>query len=260
VTHATTEAVIDKIAKLLNLAEGKGATANEAAVAAAKAQELMDRHRLDRATIDAGSGPDSEQVGFSKGDPLEKMGRAVSWKLFLGGDLAAIHSCRLVVTPVGKTLKGRVELILIGRPSDTQVVSYLYTYLTREIERLTKFALVSMRGYFISRSDAVEWGRSFRLGAVAEVLDRLIEAQKRVHDQAKQDGAQCRALVLLDDHKKAVADFAKRFVRGRVYRHDMPRQDHHGHLAGRRAGRNIALQDGLSEGKTEAQLDRGSST
>lgn len=248
-------AIVDKIAKLLNLSRGKGTTAHEAAAAAAKAQALMERHRIDQAAVDKLRSQDDLSALVSD-EPLDRLGRPVPWKLTLGANLAGLNCCRLVALP-SRHRAGAAELIVIGVGEDVSVVRHFYGYLSREIDRLARGALAAERRarFRWSRPEAQRWGVSFRIGAVNEVILRLRRA-KQAERQAAAASGHSRALVLLDDHEKRVLAFVNRFVGGGSYGEPGSgfRQDLEAHVAGRRAGRAIALNHPLAAGSSAPQL------
>ena len=239
--------IVDKIAKLLNLSRGKGTTSHEAATAAAHAQRLMDRYRLDLASVDKLHATADDVKAFAD-EPLDRLGRPVIWKTSLGAELAGLNSCRLVALP-SRRRAGAAELILIGVADDVAIVRHLYTYLAREIDRLAGAALKQERqsrpGW--SRMKATWWGLSFRLGMVNAIVSRL----RREKQQARSDAAagDSRALVLLDTHEQRVLAFCDIFVKG-PSAYGRPSDDFHqnleAHVAGRRAAHSIALHAPLT--------------
>src|SRR4051812_14047841 len=84
--------IIDRIRKLLSLAQSKNE--HEAAAAAAKAAELMRKHEIDQAVLAAtapGETPPEEIVTDGIG---EKRGKSVSWRVLIGQGVAAATGCR----------------------------------------------------------------------------------------------------------------------------------------------------------------------
>ena len=257
----TTEQIIDKIAKLLELSRGRGTTTHEASTAAALAQGLMDRYRLDMATIDRLHAT-AEDVVCVSDEPLDQMGRPVGWKMSMGAELAALNSCRLVALPSLRRA-GAAKLLLIGVGTDTQVVRYLYTYLRREINRLAQSSVRSMRRKraWWPRQESTLWGTSFRLGAVSEVVRRLRLVKQNERDATAAAGHST-AIVLLDTHEKRVLSFCDVFVRGEGAYGKPPegfRQDLSAHVAGRRAASTIDIPTALpADGSNPAINKHGS--
>lgn len=238
----TTDEIIDKIAKLLRLS--KSPNVNEAALAAAKAQEMMDKYRIDAAAVDVnGDGqknPDEPIEDYTKTEPLDKLGRkGASWKSILAGGLGRVNNCRSYRS-WARNEHGAYHQVLgiVGRKSDVQVVRYMYQYLVREIDRLTKE---------LAHGNGRSFCNAFRLGAVATVRERLQEAkaktEREMREQAETMQARIRvekALVRVDNQKLEVDIWVRRHLHlgsGRRVNYSSG----HGYVAGRQAGHSIRL-------------------
>lgn len=87
----TFENVLRQVQKLLKLAEHANTNPEEAAVAAAKAQKLMDEYKIERLTAEAAPDQASEDETLfqtSTGSPLDDHGKgkkAPTWKAWLVG-------------------------------------------------------------------------------------------------------------------------------------------------------------------------------
>ncbi|MBW2672384.1 MAG: DUF2786 domain-containing protein [Deltaproteobacteria bacterium] len=244
------DTILDKIAKLLALSVGKGATVHEAAAAAAAAAGLMEKHRIEQAEVDQlRDGQNGNSLRDA--DPLDVIGKPVLWKLTLGAELAKLNYCRLVALSVMG--HGKARLILIGHRQDVAVVRQLYTYLRREIERLARAAVAAQRrvraGW--SRVEATQWGTSFRIGAVLEIVLRLRRAKEQ--QQRAVVGRNERALVRLENYEQRVVRYCRTLATGPGYGEPPEgfRQNLSGHLAGRVAGRSLALAPPLEAAATK---------
>jgi len=228
----TMQDILKKIGKLLKLAES--GNVNEAATAAAQAQKLMDKYKIETcASEDADL---EEEDIIHPGDPLEAAsGQLARWKSQLAGILARASQCRIYLSP------GR-GIIIVGRESDIGSVRYLYRFLTREIDRLCN-------------RDCKGCGRTyrnnFRLGAIDALREKLREQKRNTEFEARQSATGVpdeRALVRVETAIKRIEKRAKdvevwmaqnlRLGRGSSYRvtsHASARQ------AGKRAGRTITL-------------------
>jgi hypothetical protein len=239
--------VVDKIRKLLRLAES--ADVNEAAAAAGAAQRLMEEHRIDQAMIslddDESDGtPDEEDIRSWADEPLESSGRLPGWKSQLAVAIAGVNGCQVFL---GRAYKGddydhpQTTLCLVGRPSDVASVRYLFAYLTKEIDRLCK-----LHGRGLGRT----WANSFRVGAVHTVRKRLKQAQEkaRLDARSKLKGKGTTALAKLD---LALARVDKRALEAEAWmkehlkltsaRSSRTRRDWDAYAAGKRAGGSIDL-------------------
>lgn len=131
--------ILDRIKKLLALAQGKGGTANEVAVAAALAAQLMQAHKLTEADIPTDETDGSDMVDLPAGaDFLD------SWKFVLVTCVARSFMCEAV----GLRAAGRRKVRVVGRREDVEVTLEVYGHLVGEVERLTT----------AYEGDEIEWG------------------------------------------------------------------------------------------------------
>ena len=178
----TQDNILDKIRKLLALA--KSANVHEAAAAAARAQSIIDKHKIDLALLqeeeqheqdDASDEPVRRCLDF----PLFTTGRRLPmWKWDLAWSLCNANQCRpWVSTEYNRSEKKYARMCyVIGRASDAQTVQYLHQYLCHELDRLAKTHTGKGR----------TWLNNFRMGAVSEIENRLEEKQAYDHKALKQ--------------------------------------------------------------------------
>jgi hypothetical protein len=135
----TQDEAIRKVLGCLRLA--KSTNQAEAALAAAKAQEIIDRYKLDVNSLDYDSqskARDDEKIMDFGADPLADMGKTSSmqrWKLILASSLARNNQCKVYTT---WGADGNRKVAIIGRPSDVSTVRYLHALLVGEVQRLQK--------------------------------------------------------------------------------------------------------------------------
>jgi len=159
--HSDSEKVINKIRKLLNLAaEGNGATAEEAASAAAKAQELLFAHNLEMSQVSSLDPEAYEKDKFSLG----KYQGNISWRRKLMNVVVRTNFARCVY------VESTADVYLIGKPSNVEAVKYLYAYLSREIERLMR-EYCKDKGFGASGKES----SAFLMGAMFAVAKRLTD-------------------------------------------------------------------------------------
>lgn len=235
--------VLDRIAKLLALAEGSGTTPNESAVAAATAQRLMDQHQIDRAELGA---DDGERVSDDH-DPLYSgTGKMPSWLGALADVVTRANACRVWIstlrarTPSG--VRVRNQLMVVGRKSDVQVAHYLFQFARREIERLVDD--YRDRGLISGRTQLT----NFRSGAVWALRQKLTETK----DAARRD-ASSQAIVRLDERdaeaEQAIED--KGFRTRKLSRHT---PDAESWKLGKEAGASIEVRPGVEGSPNAKQL------
>lgn len=167
----TYEEALDRVVKLLKLS--KSDNPNEAALAAAKAQEIMDRFKLEPGAVNA-AGVEEPARPFEAiqkfADPLygTHFGKNPTWKIRLASTLCAANQCRCFLTG-GATF-------LIGRASDASTVRYLYAFLEREVERLAERD---------GRGNGRTWINNYRLGVVDTLGKRLHEQRAATREAVK---------------------------------------------------------------------------
>lgn len=241
----TYEEAIQKAAKLLRLAASNNP--NEAALAAQRAQEIMDRFKIDSIAFESATTPkpDEEIKNFGF-DPIDATPYA-TWKGRLCMVLAELNQAICY--------KGRNGICLIGRPSDVSTVRYIYGWLAREVEQLAS-------------SNCTGCGRTYannyRIGVVETVVRRLRESQAETR-QAMRKEAQAldsigddtadnivRASMALVRVNNAIATIERRDKEVRAWQEknyklgrgssSRTRFDSTARDAGRRDGHNVRLQ------------------
>lgn len=229
-------AIIDKVRKLLRLAESPNA--NEAASAAAKAQQLIDEHNLSAALLALDSGaaePDEDIEDFSAKDaPLDSQPLMHRWRSQLAGTIARANACRIY-------LRGG-DIALVGRPSDAETVRYLFAYLAREVERLCE-----KDGKGCGRT----WRNNYRLGVVDTIMVKL--RKEREHfavEQRKLAAAEPntqalvrvnQALAIVEKRSADTAEWVKKNLKLYAGSSSYSRGDSGAREAGRKAGQSISI-------------------
>jgi hypothetical protein len=162
--------VVAKIVKLLRLASSDNP--HEAALAASRAQELMDRHKVESWMLDGKGEPEEDIANFSSRDdalnPGEK--KTATWKWRLALALAKANAVELYV-------KGG-PIFMVGRPSDVQTVRYLFAYCANAIE-----ALVTKQGKGHGRT----WYNNYRLGCVDAIRESLKKERERLRGEMRRE-------------------------------------------------------------------------
>lgn len=180
----TTEAIEEKIRKLLALAANNPSQA-ESASALAKAQALMTEHKIEQASLSVENAKEEEEIFsiFGKQEGIT----AQNWKYALAGDLARANGCFMY------TQRSRGTIGIVDKPSNVRSCQYLLLYCVNEVERLAKANCVGLgRAYIIS----------FKFGCVSAIRDaitlerRKLEADLRAKAAAANDG---RGLIVLNN-------------------------------------------------------------
>lgn len=175
---------ISKAARLLRLANSDNP--HEAASAAAKAQDIIDRYQISAALLELeGKTPDEphEDIGYFKQAPLDGKvdGRLSSWRSRLAITVADANGCKCLFTG------GAVNLV--GRPSDAETVRYLYAWLANETERLA-----DKHGKGCGRP----WRENFRHGVIDTLGQRLRAQRAATADAMRAEAGAPSAIVLVN--------------------------------------------------------------
>jgi hypothetical protein len=212
-------AIIERVRKLLAMAESTDSVA-EAAVAAARAAELMAQHELSEAEIRAAAGAEAAPPEPIVRDAIipgqEKAKRRVAWKQTIASAAARAFHCHLWFR--------QAEFRLLGRTSNTQAASYVITHLWCEVDTLTEAAwraAVAAGRVRTDRLSAKTWRANFRLGAAARLAERLYEQRRAtVAPKAPTPGvevgpppASTMALAIVDRDREEVVEEWKTMTR-----------------------------------------------
>ncbi|MAH50128.1 hypothetical protein CMI37_30185 [Candidatus Pacearchaeota archaeon] len=235
----------EKIANLLRLA--KSDNVNEAAMAAARAQRLMDKYKIEVAleSLADDDFPDEDIINCQ--DPIERLNQRCMWKTLLADSIGTANQCN-VYTQGG-------DIKIVGRPTDINVVRYLYAYLVREVNRLCD-------------RDCKGCGRTFRnnfrLGAHSALKKKLSQQKEDTIADARQRATgvpDSRALVRVDQalakieqRKKDVETWMKKNMRMGTASASRSNYNRDAYEAGQRAGGSIQItraRGSLGSGKQE---------
>ena len=163
---------------------------------------------------------------------------SVSWVGSLLNGVCRANFCRVV-----RLSSRSAKFSLIGKKSNTETSIYLFEYLKREIDRLSKEAVKSEG--ILSRK--ATWRRSFCHGAVSTIISRLKD-QRRVNTESTDKS---RALIVVSDQEleKAMTVYFPNLSRGRR----VSIRGGEGYESGRVAGQSIGLHQGLT-GRSQRQI------
>lgn len=196
----TQEAIIDKVKKLLRLADIKsGGTPAEIAAAAAKAQQLLFEHNL--AVEDVGDIHDdkSEEKITKNLFDLEATYLTSTWHAYLLHVISKPLFCRMIYHPAKAGKPGRTTLV--GKPSNIAVCRYFYEYLHRTIDLMAVEyreewkAKKNKAGEKFIPDDSFRVRMEFCRGAVSTIGKRMAEKFAEETTTSKDS----RALVVISD-------------------------------------------------------------
>jgi hypothetical protein len=233
-TPGAAPAALAKVRKLLALATSSNP--HEAALAAARAQALIESHRLQAwLAAEQGVREDPDPIVDARDAPIEVARKIRKWKVALASALADVNGCLAYVL-----VRGDDEaIVLVGRARDREVVIELWQWLVKRIEWLS-----ATHGAKRSR----QWHDAFRIGVVDEVAPRLDEGRAQATSELVST-----ALVAIDididpmrvAHREALDRFADENL-GLAHGRGM-RVDATAYRRGRGAAGDLSLGRGLAK-------------
>lgn len=280
---------IDRVRKLLRLAEGAGSEA-EAASAAAQAADLMAEFQLSEAVLKLETGDDKRREAIVEGAvPGAAKKKRVAWQSTIADAVAASYGCK-------QFWRGK-EIAIYGRESSVQAVNYTCQYLFREVERLCseawerEAAKTEDRSYYEWRADKGDgepgyvvvsktvslgrgWKNAFRVGAANAISRRLyverrkrrdnaVRAARRAHDEAPAEAkveikADALALIARDEREVEVA-YEEKSKSFRTVASIGQVSSSSGYKSGKAAGESVAIggkRAGLPAGQGRLKGDK----
>jgi len=242
----TTDSILARIKKLQALTTERGATPEEAATAAAKAQALLFEYNLSQCDVDTKEQAGPDPYGRVE-TTLEGANRnTVTWRRTLLYTIAKHNFCTAITVP------NQTKMIIIGKRSNVETVLYLNHILVREIERLAveagKTVLTNRAAYMVS----------FCRGAVSTIHRRLQEQQRQSEqaatyantagymspeDRAKGNRNAVAIRTMAEELNKAVTHFYPQGLRTTTTRSRVGSMD--GYKSGQAAGAGISMNRGI---------------
>lgn len=169
--------IISRIRKLLALSRDAGATEAEAAVAAAKVQELLLTHNLEMAALDQAPSSDRAKEAHTKAAMYK-------YQQDLMAALAANNFCRHWINEERVHSNGKIRNAkrhyLLGRRVNIMTTQMTYDYLVDTMDRLLPWQGMEKRG-----KNALAW----LAGCTSRLVERLNDQRQRERTQARQQRA-----------------------------------------------------------------------
>lgn len=229
------EKIIDRVRKLLALSTSSNV--HEAAAAAGRAQDLIERHALrDEEIEDESPEARAERAGYTT-YVLETTGRVTEWRLVLAQGICHVNGCTLLTWREGPRRRRKTKIVAAGSPRDLSAIAYLYEYFRVEIERLA--TAVRAKRYGVERT----YMSSFRLGASVTIREKMEAARNAVHNELRLTG-DATAIARIDKRLARLDDvkaWADDFFQAKEARDAQGKIDPEGYAAGRRAARAITV-------------------
>lgn len=233
--------VIARVIHLRKLAAGN-TNIHEANAAAAAADKLIQEHRLSQAELEASGNAPSDPMSSVK---LHEGGRRTAWRETLLHALSGHYGCSWYMNHGRDFSSGRekrsCDYTLVGRQSDVEIVVYMFSWLTEEIERLCRWH---------SGGKGTGYARAWLDGAAIGVRDTF--NQRKAEMKAKEVSS---AMVLLDNRSKEAEKHKYATVPGlKKVASVQGGRDYSAREQGYKVGREIQIKEGLGGNKANGLL------
>ena len=199
--------IIDQIKALLNQTVDNGCTEAEAANAAAVAQKLLTKHRINLVDLqDSVSEQPQYNFGYHfENDDFETGGKIASWKHTLFFTICRSNGCRGIVhsdfRPGKQRLVSDKRFIVIGTEQDSVLAKAFYIFLRDVVEDLAKKNQPSGLG----RGQGKSWSTSFKTGCAYAIAARLLDTLEK-----EKETSNSTAIVRLDNQDKELDNWIKK--------------------------------------------------
>lgn len=211
--------VMEKIKRLLALANCPTGNVNETAAAAEAAQRLMLEYKISEVNFD--ETPEDESI--TEQDILQDSGttKPRQWEQMLATQIAANNFCKLILS----TLNNKTRFRVFGKTSDVQAVSYMYQAITRQVRLLANRFVGSAKDR-----------NSFKYGCAVTICRRLRES-----NQTSIQNLSSTAIVKVDTANKQVEDFVNKVFPHLKTKNFTSCSSARGYYAGKVAGEQVTL-------------------
>lgn len=231
---------VEKIKKLLELADTRRNTnLEEATAAAAKAQALMEKYRIERALLDKDA---PSRIHWKH---LQDKGRPENWKNFLVSILARHNGCFIVRS---QNYESDGQIHIVGETQDIDVIQNIYTYIVFELNKLCIKELLIYKtkfGFYPSKN----YSKSFYLGGISVIDETLEKAKKQAREEEIKKVSSMKdkikihnALSIIDNKSDKAKEWVQNNFVGAEIKDVTPNNpDHNGYIAGKQAAKNLNL-------------------
>lgn len=245
-------AVIEKIRKLLALAE-RGGTPEEAATAAAMAANIALKHNLDLRKIQEDAHKANERPGI-KGFDVYQSDKYEIWINNIVHAVCEMNACSTFFEPRPSS----VHYIVVGRPTVIPVVKLTIEYLVAATLRLNT---VAVKKYGLTQDERRQFRKAFRITCSATILRRMraLLEEMRTKDDVAATATGSTALVVADyfeEEKKEVALWIEENITLKTRDSRVHNLDGRGAEEGRKAGESVALNQQVTADQPAKDLKR----
>lgn len=211
---AKTLAIIEKVRKLLAMANGN-ANENEAAVAASKAQELLEAYNLDMLTVNRRANTHTARTRENKAGGLYK------WQRDLWNAVSRLNFCMYWYRR-GLTAGSQYEHEVVGSPANVISTEVMARYLEQAIERLARTWVAKDHP---GRSIFIKPAIAYREGAAQRIVEKLWQLRwehEREQEKARKEerarnaamGINTENALVLQDVANTEEDLNNDFING----------------------------------------------
>ncbi|MET8156988.1 DUF2786 domain-containing protein [Sphaerisporangium sp. NPDC005289] len=241
---------MERVRRLLDLAEHPNTGEDEAALASAHAAALMLRHGLDASAVRRGATGRSEKIDGIEFEVSNRGGHARErcWALHLICDALGCKGAQHWTGVHGRGIRGarHVTMTVVGPDPVLDSLRVLLPSITLQMENQVRPALrhftardlTGVEGKDRRARATSDYRRAFYVGFGSGVSAKLRDRVAEIADQVKGTGAE---LVLLDRSALVQAEFQRRFPG--LKRARATTLDADGYHTGRQAGRTADLSD-----------------
>lgn len=240
-------ALIDKIRKLRRKSEGTNNEA-EAAIFAAKVQELLAQHGLEESVL-VDEGEKSEEVGH---ETMKTKSTSV-WRARLLHQCAMLYMCRVVVNH-----RNRSQFWIFGKPHNVAVFKEMSEYLMDATTRLSKQYVrtdpLVLAEIAAGLRSAASVALEFRKGCGVRLAQRCAELRQKAEDQRpewKPSGNPGNLPALYENENRQVSTRIAKVLGGTSKDNRKVRGGAHAE-AGARAANTVNMNAQLGGGKAAA--------
>lgn len=223
------ERITEKVAKLLRLA--KSSNPHEAALAAARAQEMIDRYNLSEIALEEAEQRPEEAKAWD--EPLFAARSLTSWQKRLAVVLSQHNQCKVVTCSLSRTERA---IKIVGTATDVLLVREMFRWCAQEVESLA----------YQHRGNGGVWLNNYRIGVTDGIADQLEKQKAATREQLKAESStalvciQRSLAVQLQKAAATEAAVAKAFPRLRK-EYSSVRPNYSARQQGRAAGQRMNL-------------------
>ena len=233
---------IAQVRKLLELSKNN-TNENEMKAAAAAADRIMQSYRIDQAMLEAA---DSEKCEPFVSAVVSKGGRRTAWRervlralvdhygsdfFFSTGRVGGERS------PGAPGSEGHTSYVVVGKKSDVEIVSYLFTWATEEIARLARWH---------AGGKGVKYALAWMVGCANGLADQFRDMKASARAQAEATSSM--ALAILDKRASETADYMAKTFKITSAKGVTGAYDRDARSAGFAVGKKMEIKQGLASG------------